>query len=161
MPPVMEEYGFKATMFVISRLADGRCPRMQHYGWLDWDQLGTLRDHGWEIGAHTATHPFVPHIIQGPDGARRYVDELIECNEAIERYLGSPARHFAYPGGQWNDEAEPLVVRYYRTARHWLCDDRPYAYNTWENNPYRMQAINVSMQMPMVRFEQLLNGAVG
>ena len=160
--PVMEEYGFKATVWVISRLADSKYPEMQNYGWLNWDHLAQLRDRGWEMGAHTATHPFAPFMIRGtagPDGARRYVDDLLECNDAIERHLGTRPVHFAYPGGEWNDEAEALVLRYYRTARHWICDDRPYAYNTWETNPYRLQAINVSMHMSMERFERLLDGA--
>ena len=161
--PVMEQYGFKATVWVISRLADGRLPEMEVYGHLNWDHLGQLHERGWEIGAHTATHPFAPYMIRGtagPDGAKRYVDDLVECNDTIEQNLGFRPQHFAYPGGEWNDESESLVLRFYQTARLWICDDRPYAYNTWETNPYRLQAINVSMHMSQDRFEQLLDGAM-
>jgi peptidoglycan/xylan/chitin deacetylase (PgdA/CDA1 family) len=160
--PVMTDYGFKATVWVISRLADGNLPDYETYPWLNWDQLAELHEQGWEIGAHTATHPFAPWIIRGtsgPDGTQRYVDDLVECNDSIERHLGFAPQHFAYPGGEWNDEAEALIVRLYKTARHWECDDRPYHHNTWQTNPYRLQAINVSMHMPFERFVQLLDGA--
>ena len=161
--PVMSEYGFKATVWVISRLADGNLPDYETYPWLNWDQLAQLHhEQGWEIGAHTATHPFAPWLIRGtdgPDGARRYMDNLIECNDAIERHIGIKPQHFAYPGGEWNDHAEALVVRLYKTARHWECDDRPYYHNTWYTNPYRLQAINVSMQMSHARYVQILDAA--
>ncbi len=139
------------TVFVISRLADGNLAPYQTYPWMNWDHLAKLADWGWEIAAHTATHPFLPHLLrgaEGPDGARRLVENLVECNEAIKQHLGVHPEHFAYPGGDWDEDVEAFIVRYYKTARHWRCDDRPYKYNTYETNPYRLQSINVSMQLP-------------
>ena len=107
--PVMEEHGFTGTVWTISRLADGELPQYQVYPWMNWDHLGQLQDHGWEIGAHTASHFMGPALLRGthgPDGAARYVDELVRCNDAIEHHLGVRPRHFAYPGGEWNDAAK-------------------------------------------------------
>lgn len=160
--PVMAEYGFTGTVWTISRLADGNLPASQVYPWLNWDHLGQLRDKGWEIGAHTASHYMGPPLVRGthgPDGPRRYIDELVECNQAIERHLGFVPKQFAYPGGEWNDQVEALVVRFYETARHWICDDRPYRPNTFDTNPYRLQAINVSMHMPQQVYLNLLDQA--
>ena len=162
--PVMAEHGFTGTVWTISRLADGGLPEYQRYPWMNWDHLGKLRADGWEIGAHTASHFFGPALLRGthgPDGLQRYVDELTECNQAIERRLGTRPKHFAYPGGEWNDEVEAVVVRFYETARHWVCDDVPYEPNTFGTNPYRLQAINVSMHMPEPVFLNLLDAAGG
>ncbi len=148
--PVMTEHGFKGSVWVISRLADGKLPQYETYPWMNWDHLATLMERGWEIGAHTASHFMGPWLINGtagPDGFNRYLQELVECNDTIERHLGVRPRHFAYPGGEWNDENEAVVVRQSDTARHWICDDRPYEPNTFETNPYRLRAINVSMHM--------------
>jgi peptidoglycan/xylan/chitin deacetylase (PgdA/CDA1 family) len=160
--PVMAEHGFTGTVWTVSRLADGNLPYFQTYPWMNWEHLGTLMGKGWEIGAHTASHYMGPPLAKGtfgPEGGRRYLDELIECNDAIERHLGVRPKHFAYPGGEWNDETESLVVRHYDTARHWICDDRPYRPNNFETNPYRLRAINVSMHMNEQRFEEILDGA--
>ncbi len=59
---VLAEYGWPATCFIITALADGTLPRLEHDGspWytpMDWQQLGHLREAGWTIGAHTRTHP--------------------------------------------------------------------------------------------------------
>jgi len=160
--PVMEEHGFTGTVWTISRLADGELPQYQVYPWMNWDHLGQLQDHGWEIGAHTASHFMGPALLRGthgPDGAARYVDELVRCNDAIEHHLGVRPRHFAYPGGEWNDAVEAIVVRHYDTARHWVCDDRPYRPNTFETNPFRLQSINVSMHMSEDVFLGVLDSA--
>ena len=160
--PVMAEYGFTGTVWTISRLADGDLPDYQTYPSMNWDHLGQLLEQGWEIGAHTASHFFGPALMRGthgPGGLQRYVNELVECNQAIARRLGIRPKHFAYPGGEWNNETEALIVRYYETARHWVCDDVPYQPNTFATNPYRLQAINVSMQMSESVFINIIESA--
>ena len=142
--PLMREYGFTGTVWTISRLADSDLPQYQVYPWMMWEHLGELLSQGWEIGAHTASHFMGPALYRGthgPDGAARYVDELVQCSDSIERNLGVRPLHFAYPGGEWDEALEAIVVRYYETARHWVCDDRPCRPNTFETNPYRLQSI--------------------
>jgi peptidoglycan/xylan/chitin deacetylase (PgdA/CDA1 family) len=160
--PVMEEYEFQGTVWVVSRLADGNLSHMQTYPWMTWDHLGKLAEMGWEIGAHTASHDFLPRLLRGtdgPDGSDRVVETLAECNEALKQRIGVKTEHFAYPGGEWEPDSEAFVVRYYATARHWVCDDRPYELNTYETNPYRLQAINVSMHMTEEKFLAILDEA--
>ncbi|MCH2202328.1 MAG: hypothetical protein MK102_10180 [Fuerstiella sp.] len=65
-------------------------------------------------GSHSV-HFFGPALMRGtnaPDGLQRYVNELVECNPTLARRLGVCPKHFAYPGGKWNDETEALIVRY-------------------------------------------------
>ena len=159
--PVMNEYGFKGTVFVISRLADGDLPLMQSYPWMNWEHLGKLSEDGWTIGAHTASHLKLAQMLKGADGidgSKRIRDELINCNEAIKRELGFKPQHFAYPSGDWSEEVESYVVRYYRTARDWRGDDQ-FKLNSFSINPYRLIGINTSMNMTDAMLSRLLEAA--
>jgi peptidoglycan/xylan/chitin deacetylase (PgdA/CDA1 family) len=65
---------------------------------MSWDQLGELRDAGWEIGSHTRTHPHLTQV--GDDTALR--EELTESRAEIERRLGR-CDTLAYPYGDHDD----------------------------------------------------------
>lgn len=161
--PVMAEHGFSGTVWAVSRLADGNLPYFQTYPWMNWDHLASLMEQGWEIGAHTASHYMGPPLLKGTYGSgghQRYLDELLECNDAIAHHLGIRPKHFAYPGGEWDDATEALVVRHYESARLWICDDRPYEPNTFETNPYRLRAINASMHLTEATFLGILDQAL-
>ena len=65
---------------------------------LDWDQVATMPARGWQIGAHTRSHPILTRIPLGDaakeiDGSRRRIAEVV----------GVPPRGFAYPNGQAGD----------------------------------------------------------
>ena len=159
--PVMKEYGFRGTVFVVSRLAAGDLPDMQLYPWMNWEHLGRLMDAGWTIGAHTASHRMLAQLYKGAnglDGPKRVHEELVNCNEAIERELGIRPNHFAYPSGDRSEEVEALVARHYRTARDWFGDDQ-LKWNTCATHPYRLAGVNVSMNMTDAMFSRLLDVA--
>jgi len=159
--PIMNEYDFKGTVFVISRLADGDLPDLQIYPWMNWQHLGELAEASWTIGAHTASHMHLAQLLKGADGLdgdRRVQDELVTCNEAFERELGFQPDHFAYPSGDWSEQVEALVVRYYRTARDW-CGSDHLRLNTFMTHPYRLIGVNVSMTMTDAMFSRLLETA--
>jgi peptidoglycan/xylan/chitin deacetylase (PgdA/CDA1 family) len=71
---------------------------------MTWAQLRTLSTEGFEVGAHTRTHPILSHV--GPGQLR---DETEGCREEIERNLGFPVRHFAYPNGKREDYSQKVV----------------------------------------------------
>jgi peptidoglycan/xylan/chitin deacetylase (PgdA/CDA1 family) len=60
---------------------------------------------GFEIGAHTLTHPRLPELAE--DAARR---EIIEGKDAVENMLGRPVTSFCYPYGAYS-EKHPAMVR--------------------------------------------------
>jgi peptidoglycan/xylan/chitin deacetylase (PgdA/CDA1 family) len=68
---------------------------------MSWEQLGTLAEAGWEIGAHTRTHP---HLTELDDAA--LTEELQASRRDCESQLGLPCRSFAYP---FSDEDERVV----------------------------------------------------
>jgi peptidoglycan/xylan/chitin deacetylase (PgdA/CDA1 family) len=76
----------------------------REYRPMTWAQLRTLATEGFEVGAHTRTHPILAHV-----NPRQLRDETEGCKEEIERHLGFPVRHFAYPNGQREDYGPEVV----------------------------------------------------
>jgi peptidoglycan/xylan/chitin deacetylase (PgdA/CDA1 family) len=107
--PLMNEFGFKGVLFLLGDAdADYNfwdADRGDHY-----DPLMTLEEKrafvraGWEIGAHSMTHP----DLTGLDGAPA-LGEIEESKRRLEADLGTEVISFAYPGGRVDDRVEGLV----------------------------------------------------
>lgn len=61
---------------------------------MDWGQIATLAEEGWEIGSHTRTHPILPDVEDAP-----LAEELAASRMELEERLGRPCRSIAYPYG--------------------------------------------------------------
>jgi len=155
--PVMNEYGYKGTVFVISRLASGELPSLMQFPAMNWEKLSELKEAGWTIGAHTASHAQLAKLSEAEGGLDKVDLELKTCVEEIKENLGFQADCFAYPYGNWNEDVEVLVKKYFRTARQWRPDFHTAGYNTLETDPYRLQSFNVSMQTSEGDFLEILN----
>ncbi|MCK4824272.1 polysaccharide deacetylase family protein, partial [bacterium] len=117
--PILEEYGFTATLFIITdRIADNEAGRMDN-SWdqeseskyraehLIWPEIQWLAKKGMEIGSHTRTHPNLTRL-KKPD----FEKEIKESKAIIEDKLGVPVESFCYPGGKRN----ALIVEAVRDA---------------------------------------------
>jgi len=104
--PVLDRLGLPATVFVPTDFvgADGpmRWPGIDEWVGgahehelvgMSWEQLGSLRDAGWEIASHTCSHP---HLSRLGDAALAH--ELRESRRVCEDRLGS-CRTLALPYG--------------------------------------------------------------
>lgn len=106
--PILRAHGFVGTIFAPTDYVE----RQALMGWdgydiwlgtehehelapLSWDELGGLAESGWEIGAHTRTHPHLPEVDD-----EQLESELVESRRDCERRLGLPCRTLAYPYGQ-------------------------------------------------------------
>jgi peptidoglycan/xylan/chitin deacetylase (PgdA/CDA1 family) len=83
--PVLEQYGFTATFFVITDYM--KSPYMS------WDDARNLDVHGFEIGSHTEHHLMLTTVT---DPASLH-DEIFGSKQMIESELGHPITTFAYP----------------------------------------------------------------
>jgi peptidoglycan/xylan/chitin deacetylase (PgdA/CDA1 family)/glycosyltransferase involved in cell wall biosynthesis len=101
--PILREFGYPATVFVVSDRVGGQNDWDAGVGppaarLLDWEQLRELAAAGMEIGGHSATHARLPGLPDA-DLAR----EVGACRAELERRLSAPVRWFAYPHGEHDD----------------------------------------------------------
>jgi len=104
---VLEKLSLPATFFVVSQwIGSDVVPwwdreRGARYPWMTWDQVRSLHERGFEIGAHTRTHVDLGKIT---DVEAR--EEIFGSRLELERELGAPVSSFAYPYGRQTNLAE-------------------------------------------------------
>jgi peptidoglycan/xylan/chitin deacetylase (PgdA/CDA1 family) len=117
--PVLREIGVPATVFApTSLVGSGRPFAWPHIDrWLgteheaelegmSWRELGELRDAGWEIASHSATHPRLTDLDDNT-----LESELADSKRAIEDRLGAPCRSIAYPYAAVDDRVVSAARR--------------------------------------------------
>jgi peptidoglycan/xylan/chitin deacetylase (PgdA/CDA1 family) len=77
-----------------------------------------MASEGMTIGSHTRTHPLLTN-----ESREQVVDEVAGSRADLERMLGRPVHHFAYPDGRFNIDVLSILAasgyRYaYTTCRH-------------------------------------------
>lgn len=70
------------------------------------DQLIEVHKEGFEIGAHSMTHPSLPML-----SGEEQVKEIIGSKESLEQLLGEEVLSFAYPYGSFNDETYEITKK--------------------------------------------------
>ncbi|HYV45089.1 MAG TPA: polysaccharide deacetylase family protein [Myxococcaceae bacterium] len=78
---------------------------------LSWDEVRALRGYGFELGAHTVSHPILVH--QPLDEAEW---EISASARQLEQALGERPTMFSYPNGDASPEVVSLVGKYFETA---------------------------------------------
>ncbi|MFC9329944.1 polysaccharide deacetylase family protein [Kitasatospora sp. NPDC057015] len=106
--PVLQQYGFTATAYVVPDLLgrvndwDSDGPRKKL---LTVDQVAGLAAAGWEIGSHGLGHQALPGL-----PADQLATQTRESRRALEEMVGGPVTGFCYPYGAV-DLAATLAVR--------------------------------------------------
>jgi peptidoglycan/xylan/chitin deacetylase (PgdA/CDA1 family) len=105
--PVLEALSLPATFFVVSQWIGSdawpwwdREQRVRH-AWMTWDEVRQLSLAGFDIGAHTRTHPDLGRLEGAGAG-----DEILGARMEIERQIGKRVDLFAYPYGGAANMAE-------------------------------------------------------
>jgi peptidoglycan/xylan/chitin deacetylase (PgdA/CDA1 family) len=99
--PELIRHGLPACFFIATEfVASERVPRWDADAgisseWMSWDDVRSLRAHGFEIGSHTMNH--VDLGILAGDEARR---EISGSKDRLERELGGAVPYFTYPFGR-------------------------------------------------------------
>lgn len=83
---------------------------------LTWPMLTEMRRAGLTIGSHTRSHVSLPM-----ESGETVADELEGSKAALERHLGEPVRHFAYPGGQFTPAVVEAVAHAEYTFAYTAC----------------------------------------
>jgi peptidoglycan/xylan/chitin deacetylase (PgdA/CDA1 family) len=115
--PVLVDLDFRATVFVVAGHCGGTndwstdphgIPRLPL---LSWSDLGNLIGAGFEVGAHSMTHPSLPRLTL-KDADR----EIAGSKEVLEQRVGQPVNVFAYPYGLASSENRAMAKAHYRAA---------------------------------------------
>ncbi|HEX7479657.1 MAG TPA: polysaccharide deacetylase family protein [Polyangiales bacterium] len=115
--PVLSALGAPATLF----LTTGYVGRDNHWPsqpesaprlpMMSWDELAQLKQAGWDIEAHTTTHPDLRTLDTGA-----LERELCEPIDTIAQQLGHTPALFAYPYGYFDERVRLATARHYRCA---------------------------------------------
>lgn len=106
---ILKGYGFPATFFLVPRFLDGvQSPQTysETWGHLGWRDAAGLIEEGFDVGAHSATHPDLRTCAHG-----RLDDEVVGARTLLEQRLGTRVLHFSYPYGRHDDRVRRTVER--------------------------------------------------
>lgn len=103
----LKENGIKPVFFVLtdSKSADKKVLSPAFEPVTD-SELVNLQRENWEIGAHSATHPYLPNIIDETS----LDQEIFDSKKILEKTLGARTNYFAYPHGGYSQKVIHKVV---------------------------------------------------
>jgi peptidoglycan/xylan/chitin deacetylase (PgdA/CDA1 family) len=91
--PILREFGFSGTFFIITARADAGDP-----AYLSWSQIAEMAAAGMHMASHTKDHP----DLRGRD-YDFLVYQILGSLESLAAYTGRMPDAFAYPAGQYDD----------------------------------------------------------
>lgn len=95
--PALCEFHFRATFYITTGF-------MGRAGYLSRDQVKELSSLGFELGCHSASHPYLTELDEA--GLRR---EITQPKRELEDLLGRRVEHFSCPGGRFNHRVADFV----------------------------------------------------
>lgn len=146
--PILERYGLPATFFIVTQWMGteivpwwDRAEGVRH-PWMTWDQVRSLQQRGFDIGAHTRTH-----VDLGAVGGREAFEEIFCAREELERELEAPVDLFAYPYGRETNLAE-ANRRLIKAAGFRCCCSCFGGLISPSTDPFRLRRVPVSSRYP-------------
>ena len=103
LPPILQEYGFSATLFLITGAMGG--------GNITWDEALALAAEGFELGSHTVGHANLTKKQKDESDAayrERIEREIVSSFETLEEKTGVAPVALAYPYG--NYDAQVMAI---------------------------------------------------
>jgi peptidoglycan/xylan/chitin deacetylase (PgdA/CDA1 family) len=111
--PQLQARKMTATFFAMTVVLDKP-------GWFSRRDLKRLSDAGMTVGAHTWDH----HRVDQYTG-RDWAVQLTQPRELLQKIIGKPVEHFAYPYGAWDAAALPHVKAAGYKSAYQLTDRTP------------------------------------
>jgi peptidoglycan/xylan/chitin deacetylase (PgdA/CDA1 family) len=152
--PVLEFYGFTATLYVVSGYVGGSSQWLQSQGeaersMLTWEQIAELDAAGVEVGAHTQTHPQLDTLAPGIAREQIQGSKLV-----LEQRLGKRVVSFAYPHGYYS----PIVRNIVRQAGFISACGVKHAMSSMNDDRFALARIIVAHGTSISGFRALLAG---
>lgn len=104
--PILKQYKFNATIFLISSLVN-----KDHY--LSWQEIQEMNSNHILFEGHTFSHPHLNEI----KDEKILQQELLDSKKDLEKNLGYKIDYLAYPYGDYDQHVISMVQKYgYRAA---------------------------------------------
>lgn len=141
--PILEQAGFNATFFITSG-------RLGTPGYMSPAQLRELRQHGFEIGCHSMTHPYLTDLDES--GLRR---EIVDSKIQLEQILGQPVEHFSCPGGR----CDSRVVITAKNAGYRTVSTSRVEPNSADTDQFALGRVAMLRDVPLEAFASICDGS--
>jgi peptidoglycan/xylan/chitin deacetylase (PgdA/CDA1 family) len=140
--PVLKEFNFKATVFMITSCID----RDNRY--LTSAQLKEMDNAGMDIESHSVSHPELNTL-----SFDKQLAELKDSKVALEKLLGREVPYLAYPYGKFNDNTLKIAESLgYKMAFSTIT-----GYSSKLNGLYKLHRLYVSNSYSMDHFKNMVS----
>ncbi|OAA86637.1 Poly-beta-1,6-N-acetyl-D-glucosamine N-deacetylase precursor [Clostridium ljungdahlii] len=92
--PILKEFGFKATVFMITSSINNE------KDFLTSSELKQMDSYGMDIESHTVNHDKLDRLTYD-----KQIQTLKDSKEFLEKLLNKKIKYIAYPYGKWNENA--------------------------------------------------------
>ncbi|MCJ7688550.1 MAG: polysaccharide deacetylase family protein [Clostridiaceae bacterium] len=96
--PILKEFGFKATFFIITGAVD------KSKSYMNIEQLKEMESSGMDIQSHTVHHKNLKEL-----SYEKQLETLKESKNFLEKTLNKRIKYFAYPYGEYSKESLKAV----------------------------------------------------
>ncbi len=144
--PVLDEFGYKGTFYVITGSLTDTLPAIWRYG--TWQQFKELHNEGHEIGSHTVTHPYLTQLDRGDTLTPNTIEyEVYHSKKVIDSiFTDTKCITFAYPYVDYDSKVLNIVKKYYQSAR--AMDDFPNPQSLFGNQYYKLTSKEEDFNLP-------------
>jgi peptidoglycan/xylan/chitin deacetylase (PgdA/CDA1 family) len=115
--PILNQYGFKGTFYLISGYITETLPGIWRYG--TWEMFREMAAEGHEMGSHTVTHPDLNELLEGDIYTEKTLHyELYNSKIQIRQNIpGAEVITLAYPFTHHNSLVDQITNMYYEAGR--------------------------------------------
>lgn len=138
--PLLKQYGFNATFFVITK-------RVGMEGQMDWDQLREMVDAGMSVQSHTVSHPGLPGVSDS-----RLRTELVDSRAIIADAVGEPGYVLSYPAGAYDER----VIEAARAAGYVMAVATDKGVKVSPVAPFEITRLRIQPYLPISTFAKLV-----
>ncbi|HSX44981.1 MAG TPA: discoidin domain-containing protein [Candidatus Saccharimonadales bacterium] len=164
--PTLQKYGLTATDYVITgcvgmTTAPNTCHANTDASYMTWDQINQLKNtYGWEIGAHTVTHPYLASF-DASDGQPNpltmdQVKQELTQSKADLATHGITATDMATPYGDYNMPVLAEIAKNYQSQRGFADT----GYNGWPNSDYLIREQQVQGGVSVATVKSYIDSAI-
>ncbi len=144
--PVLNNFGYKGTFYLITGSLTDTLPAIWRYG--TWQQFKELHNEGFEIGSHTVTHPYLTQLEPGDTLTPHTIEyELYHSKKVIDSiFTDTKCITFAYPYVDYDSTVVGIVKKYYQSARGMAAYTNPQ--NLQGNEYFTLSSKEIDFDLP-------------